>query len=426
MNILLLTHSVPFPPESGPKVKTYYVLRYLALRHRVTLVSFAHPGDSPEQIAALRPLCAAIHTLPLPNTRAQRYRALATSLLNDRPLTIERDSSPEMHELLARLVREAAALGQPFDLVHTDQLTMAPYAERLPLPRLLDQHNAVHQIYETRAHQCNWVHRRIARREAIMMRRYEARMCSEFNAVTVVSEEDRQSLLKVLPQPRELTVIPIAVDTTALQPIPRDPTSQVILSLAAPDWPPNADGISWFAHEVYPLVRRAAPESQLFLCGAQPGQAMRALPEHDPSIVVTGFVNPIEYIARAACMIVPLRHSGGMRVMVLEALARGIPVVATSLGIAGLDLRPGEHVLVADTPSDFADAAALLLREPDLGRRIGAAGRQAVQERYDWRTIYRAIDGVYERMLAATAHTEPPPSLAAGGMSLPNGLGRVH
>jgi polysaccharide biosynthesis protein PslH len=425
MNILLLTYAVPFPPVSGPKVKTYHLLRYLATRHRVTLVSFTHADEDSDQIAALHPFCAAIHTVPLPNNRVHRYLSLARSLLSGQPFSIKRDSSPAMHTLLARLVAEAVAAGQPFDLVHANQLCMAAYAERLRLPRLLDQHNAVYRIYESLENQRPWPHNMLTRREAQLLRRYEAQICDKFEAVTVVSDEDRQAIQQVLPRPRELTLIPITIDGAALQPITRDPHSQTVLSLAAPNWPPNADGINWFAREVYPLVRRAVPASQLLICGPQPGHTVRALPDHDTSIEVTGFVDPVPYITRSACLIVPLRQSGGMRVMILEALARGIPIVSTSMGIAGLDLRPGEHLLVADTSSDFADAVTLLLREPDLGRRLAAAGRKVVLERHDWKAAYRAIDHVYERMLATAARAPEAPHSSCN-VALPNGIGSAR
>lgn len=425
MNILLLTYALPYPPDSGPKIKTYHLLRYLAAKHRVTLVSFRRADEGEDRLAGLRPLCAAIHTVPFSESRGQRYRALTVSILSRRPFTVERDASAAMHALLGRLVREAAAAGQPFDLVHADQLQMAAYAEPLPLPRLLDQHNAVYTIYESLAGQRRWPRSWLARREARLLRRYEGYICGSFEAVTTVSEKDREALQETMPRPRELTMIPIAVDSGGLQMIARDPRSQAILSLAAPDWPPNAAGISWFAREVYPLVRRAAPASTLFICGPQPGHAVRALADRDPSITVAGFVEPSEYIARSACLIVPLRHSGGMRVMILEALARGIPIVSTSVGVAGLDLQPGVHVLVADTPSDFADAVALLLREPDLGQRIAAAGRQLVVERYDWRAVYRGVDSLYERMVDA-GRAEQPARELPGVAPMPNELGRAR
>jgi glycosyltransferase involved in cell wall biosynthesis len=179
-----------------------------------------------------------------------------------------------------------------------------------------------------------------------------------------------------------------------------------VLSLAAPGWPPNAEGIAWFAREVYPLVRRAVPESHLYICGPHPAPELEALADRNLAIEVTGFVNPQPYLEQAAVLIAPLRHSGGMRVMLREALARGIPVVATTQACVGLDLTPGEHLLVADTPSLFADAVALLLRDGELGERIAAAARRHALERYDWRATAPAIDGVYARITAGAPRPE--------------------
>lgn len=399
MNILLLTQVVPNPPDSGPKVKTYHLLRHLAAQHRVTLVTFTRNAQEEAHAAALREICAEVHTVHLRRSRPLDLAAAARSLISRRPFIIERDGSRAMHELLSRLVFEASAAGQPFDLVHADQLNMAQFAEPLPLPRLLDQHNAVWMIFERLADQKRGPARWFLRREAKLLQRYEGRICADFEAVTVVSDEDRRGLIKAMGRERDLPIIPIAVDCAAEQPIPRSPGAKAILSLATMMWPPNVDGVCWFANEIYPLVRRAVPETRFYVCGPRPTADVRALPERDPTIEVTGYVDdPRPYIAGSACLIVPLRSGGGMRVKILEALARGIPVVSTTIGYEGIDLTPGEHLLVADTPSDFADAVALLLRDPELGARIAAAGRRRVLEKYDWRAVCPAMDAVHARI----------------------------
>lgn len=411
MNILLLTDGVPYPPDSGPRVKTYQLIRHLARRHQVTLVSLGHDPTELQRAGALVSLCAAVHVIP---ARPSLWRGLRAAF-GPLPRTVAGQESRAMHAALARLVASAAAAGTPFDLVHADQLAMAPYAAALPLPRLFDAHNALWTIRAKQAEQRGWPMRVADRAEAARLRAYEGQICASFDAVTAVSDEDREALLAAGPA-RDLTVIPIGIDGDALAPVARAPEARAVLSLAAPGWPPNAEGISWFAREVYPLVRRAVPESSFYICGAQPSHALQDLAELDPTIQVTGFVNPQPYLERAAVLIAPLRSSGGMRVMLPEALARGVPVVATSVACAGLDVTPGEHLLVADTPSAFADAVALLQRDHDLGDRIAAAARRHALDRYDWRAIYPAIDTVYARITASGApcpDETPAPSLAS-------------
>jgi len=401
MKILLLTRAAPYPPDSGPKVKTYHLLRHMAAQHQVTLVTFTRSATEEANADALRAICAAVHTVPRQRSWVKAAAAALRSVVLRQPYSIERDHREAMHELLARLVGGAAEAGEPFDLVHADQLSMAQFAAPLPLPRLLDQHHVAWRMYEGMAAQRQGLARLLLRREMRLLRRYEGRVCAEFEAVTVVSEEDREGLLQAMSRPRELPVIPIAVDCAAEQPVPRSPQARAVLSLAPMDLQLNADGVCWFAREVYPLVRRAVPAVRLYVCGPEPTAAVRALPAQEPSIEVTGYVaDPRPYVADSACLIVPLRGGGGMHVKILEALARGIPVVTTSVGCAGLDLVPGRHLLVADTPSDFADAVALLLRDPELGARLAAAGRQRVIERYDWRAVYPAMDAVQAQIAA--------------------------
>ncbi|HEU4329274.1 MAG TPA: glycosyltransferase [Roseiflexaceae bacterium] len=400
MHILLLTQVVPFPPDSGPKIKTYYLLRHLVTRHRVTLVTFTR-NEAEEQAAdSLRGLCAAVHTVPLTRSRPRDVLALGRSMLSGRPLLIERDDDPGMRRLLDRLLREEAAAGRPFDLVHADQLNMAQFADPLPLPRLLDQHNAVWTIVIRMLLQERGPKRLLLEREWRLLRRYEGEICRRFEAITTVSAEDRRALEEAAGQPREMPVIPIAIDVDGQPPVPREPGARGILSMATMMWPPNVDGVLWFARSIYPHIRAAAPDAPFYVVGQRPVPEVRALPDEQPGVEVTGYVpDTTPYIARSACLIVPLRSGGGMRVKILEALARGIPIVSTTIGYEGIDLVPGEHLLVADTPAQFAAAVLRLLDDPALGARIAAAGRQRALERYDWRAVCPAMDTVYEGIM---------------------------
>ncbi len=399
MKILLLTQIVPCPPHSEPQVRPYHLVQHLMTQHEVTLVTFTRNAAEEAQAEQLRSMCAAVHTVHLHHSRLRDAQALAMSLLRDTPFLIERNASLAMHRLLARLVREAAAQQQPFDLVHVDQLNMAQFAERLSLPRLLDQHHTVRTHLDCMMQQSEFPQQLFLKREQHLLQRYENRIFSTFEAVTAESPADRQALLQVIPQPRDIPVIPIAVDAQARRSVVRDPAARGILCLAPMLYPSHVDAISWFAHTIYPIVRRAVSDTHLYVYSQQPGDAVRALLQQDTTMTVTDDTPDVSsYMRHSACLVVPLRHNSRMQEKILEALAWGIPIVSTSVGYAGIDLTPGEHLLVADTPSDFADAVTLLLQEPDFGARIAAAGRKRLLERYDWRSVFPAIDRVYQQV----------------------------
>ncbi len=404
MRILLLTQVLPYPPDAGPKVKTFHLLQYLAQHHEVTLVSLVRSAAEVDQAKALRGLCTAIHTVPLRRSRGRDLAHLAVSTLSGDSFLMRRDASPQLRVLLADLTRR-----EPFDLIHADQLNMAQFAVDLPGgARILDQHNAVWTIVQRMAAHASYAKGLGLALEARRLRRYEARICARFDGLLTVSTADLRFLNLAAAEAGvrlpPTALLPIAVDVQGTPPVAREAQPHTILSMATMFWPPNVDGVLWFAREVYPLIKAAVPEVRFAVVGARPPAAVRQLGEADASISVTGYVaDPQPYRAAAAALIVPVRAGGGMRVKILEALALGLPIVSTTIGYEGIEVEPDTHLLVGDTPAAFAGAVIRLVRDPALGQRLAVAGRQVAATRYDWRVVNPRIEHLYAEALAHAA-----------------------
>ncbi len=424
MNILLLTQIVPYPPDSGPKVKTYHVLRYLAERgHRVTLASFVRPEEE-KHLAALKPYCAEIHAVPIRRSRVADAVAYAQSIRTGQPFLVTRDGKREMFDLVHRLVR-----AQSFDIIHADQLTMAQFAiqnsdsqspiTNRPLPSLVfDAHNAVWQIVERAQPSVVFPFRPLLSLEARRIKKYEGAMIRRFDHTLAVSAVDRQALLdatacasenpksKVENLKSKISIIPIAVDSAQLLPVQHLNASTNILTLGTLFYPPNADGIRWFIHQVYPLIRVQVPASSLTIVGPRPPRDLTQYAtrntQHATRITVTGYVPDLApYLERAALMVVPVRAASGMRVRILEALARGIPIVTTTTGVEGIGAAHDEHLLIADEPEQFAAQVVRLLNDGALRQRLSFNGRRLVEEKYDWRVVLSKLEEVYESLTAS-------------------------
>jgi len=394
VNVLLLTQVLPYPPDSGPKVKTYNVLKYLARHHRMTLVSFVR-GDQVEQARHLEDYCQAVHTVPISRNSIQDGWYMGLSFLTRRPFMMLRDDRRTMRDLVDRLSAD-----QRFDVAHADQLNMAQYAERVPGAfRVLDAHNALWLLYkrlwETMA---PGLRRWLLGRDWQLLKSYEGRLVREFDAVLAVSHEDRAALQEAAGRPVDIVVIPIAVDADEVTVVKRETEPSHILHIGTMYWPPNIDAVRWFVHEVYPLIRQERPDVQFDVVGAHPPAELLALNDAGLGINVTGYVeNPTPYQERAAVMVVPVRAGGGMRVKILNGLAEGIPIVSTTLGYEGIEVTPGRDLLVGDTPEAFAAEVLRVLNDPDLGRYLAANGRRLLEEKYDYRSACRPLDGVYTR-----------------------------
>lgn len=405
MRILCLSQVLPYPLDAGPKVRSYHVLQYLASRYEVTLVAFSRPTDRPEYVEHLRSLCQYVHTLPMPRSPIRNAWHLFRALLSRQPFLIARDHVPAMTHLLRTLVQEAAATGQPYDIIHADQLWMAPYAlvarNTVPIsvrPRLiLDQHNAVFLIPQRLVHhERNPLKRLLLQRENRLMRTWETATCRQFDHVVWVTAEDRAAVEKAAGQASlpPSTIIPICVDPQDKPFLERRPNAYRVTFLGGLHWPPNAFGLRWFLRGVWPLVQREFPSAILTIIGRDPPPEI--VSSRSDRLEATGYVvDPTPYLQETAVFIVPLHAGGGMRVKIVDAWSRGLPVVSTTIGAEGLHYEHGSNLLIADTADEFALAVTRLLRDPELGKALATAGRQTVEAHYDWRKVYRKWDDVY-------------------------------
>ncbi len=407
MRVLLLTQILPYPPDAGPRVKTWHVLRYLVERgHRVSLLSYVRPEETPH-LPVLRSICETVTAVPMRRSRAADLVHWARSAVSGRPFLVVRDDGEPMRREVAAALARANV-----DVLHADQLTMTQFAldatnggSHRPA-RVFDAHNATWMILDRmKSNATGWLRPALAA-EAKRIRGYEGSVVRGYDHVLAVTETDREALLQAAnwpdPQAAEgrdrISVVPIAIDTRALPPIDRRPGSQEVLTLGSLHYAPNAEGIRWFVRQVFPSVRERVSGARLTIAGrSPPGDLLREAKDSDGAISVTGYVEDLEpLLRRSGVVVVPVLSGSGMRVRILEALSRGMPVVTTTIGAEGIAARPGTDLLVADSPEEFAAAVVRVLREPETAALLSANGRRLAETRYDVRVALAGIEGAYE------------------------------
>lgn len=411
--ILFLSQLLPFPLNTGPKVRSYYVLRHLTQKHQVTLLAFSRPDDPPEAVQHLREFCEKVHLVMMHRSQARNVFALIASMLAGESFTIRRDYRPKMAQTVDRLLQT----GQ-YDAVHADQLWMAQYALRAKgithdTKLVLDEHNACFQVTQRLvSRERNPFMRLLFTHEWRRLRAYEAETCASFDHVVTVTQED-QSILKGLIHSsvkhtrqqdvnktnHNFVTIPICVDTQSTAPVQPNPGAVDVLHLGTMFWLPNVEGVLWFAREVWPAVVAQVPQATFTIVGKNPPTEIRALSMGQkgmPSIQVTGYIpDPQPYLKRAGVFIVPLLSGGGMRVKIVDGWRWGLPIISTRIGAEGIDYHEGENILIADDPGEFSQAIVRVLRDPLLAQRLRVNGRRWVEEKYEWRRIYPAWDSIY-------------------------------
>lgn len=395
MRVLVLTQIVVYPADAGPKVKTLQVLRHLAARHEVVYCTFVRSDQEVQDAAKLRDICRRIETVPMKRSKVSDVRFLVESLLTGDSFILHRDDRAEMRAKVRQLLEE-----EQIDVLHVDQLNMMRFVPAdWSGTVMLDEHNAVWQVMERlQKGATNPLSRLLLQREVRLMRKIEGAACRRAQVVLAVSTHDREALQEVAGTDVPIEVVPITVDAERFRPIweAREPQPNRLFTIGTMFWPPNSEGVLWWLREGYDHLRSLCPDVTYDIVGARPPQSLQTVAEQCPGVHLHGYVADAEpFWKQTTVLAVPLLSGGGVRVKILEAMAMGLPVVSTTVGCEGLDVQDGVHLLIADTPKDFAHACATVLQDKELAHTLAVNARQLILEKYDATIALRGLDEAY-------------------------------
>jgi polysaccharide biosynthesis protein PslH len=393
LRVLVVSTMFPFPPRSGFETRVYQLTRQLARRHDVTLLSYADAGDA---VAALADEVR-VETVRRPRggTGRKRARQLA-ALAGGRPFSAASVRSTSMQSALRRLCARGS-----FDAVQFESSPLGVLDLPTDVPVLLDEHNIEHEVFQRmRDGESSPLRRNLYRAEYRGFRRFEELLWRRVAGCIVTSTRDEQVVRAHAPQ-TPTAVVPNGVDPDYFRASGAAADPRTLVFNGVLDYRPNVDAAHFLVEEVLPLVRRRFPETRLTIVGrGAPGELQQF---RGPGVEVTGEVPDVRpYLERAAVVVVPIRMGGGTRLKVVEGLSMARPIVSTSVGCEGVDVQPGEHLLVADGAAAFAESTIALLEDTPLATSLGRAGRVLVEQRYSWATAGDELERLYRRVVTTT------------------------
>ncbi|MEW6682924.1 MAG: glycosyltransferase family 4 protein [Nitrospirota bacterium] len=398
MRILIVSMSFPLPPKSGGRLRVFNLLKHLASRHRVTLLTLA---DSAEDVAThipdLERLGARVIVVPWrPGPGALAGRVIRNAAwLGVLPLSVLNKRSPALAKALHELLQR-----ESFDVVQIEWIQMAQHVHDSDWPLLarrgvLVEHDVAWLPLQRRVAVARGIGRWFWAREARLMRAYEEAVWRRFAAVVTMSDQDAQH---VRPVTDRVNVVPNGVDVAHYAECveaKRDDRTLLFVGWFRHD--PNVDALRYFLESIYPRLAERHPDVTLRVVGSHLPRAVERLASRRPSVELSGYVEDVRpVLARAAVSVVPLRVGGGTRLKILESMAAGTPVVTTSIGCEGLDVEAGRHLLVEDSPEGFAGCVSDLLTDEGARRRLAREARSLVESQYDWSRSAQELERVYE------------------------------
>ncbi|MCL5104337.1 MAG: glycosyltransferase family 4 protein [Armatimonadetes bacterium] len=395
MNVLFLSTWFPFPPDNGARIRVYNLIKALASRHKVHLISLLQGDSDRDNAKKLSDICEVV------SLHESRWFAPGTfksflGFFSSRP----RSAVDTFDSIVRRSVEQAIERIRP-DVVIASTLGVAEYVpEDLGVPCILEQHNCDYAVLKRTAEACPSLIRRL--RLTLGWKkfaRWEAAVCRRFDLVTMVSEHDKSLLHAIVPDMEEVHVTPNGVDTVYYNASRRAPEPFALLYNGALSYGANLDAVRYFATDIYPVLAQSLPSVRLMVTGRTDGVDLSGI-EKCPGIELTGYVDDIrDVLNKAEVCVVPLRQGGGSRLKILEAMAAGVPVVATTIGAEGIDVVDGEQVLIADDPSEIAACIERVLTDTDLAHTLSGNARKLVEERYSWSAIGESFVDMVERQM---------------------------
>lgn len=398
-SLLFLAHRLPYPPNKGDKVRSYHLLRHLAERHRVFVGTFVDDADDEPHVPTLAGLVAGLHAERL-HPKPAKLASLA-GLATGEALTLRYYRSAALARWAERTARE-----QGVEAVVVFSSSMAPIAERLGLPLLLDFVDVDSAKWTDYAPNHRWPLSALYRREGKKLLAYERAACARAARSFFATAQESALFERLAPEcAGRVDAMDNGVDARFFSPEPGRASpyatgERPVVFTGAMDYWPNIDAVTWFAREVLPAVRARHPAVRFHIVGRSPVPAVQALAAAD--VNVTGTVPDVRpWLQHAEVVVAPLRLARGIQNKVLEAMAMGRPVVASATCAAPLNAAPGRELLAAADADALAREVIGVLDDPARASAIGAAGRAAVVDRYSWPAHLAVIDRALESVLAA-------------------------
>ncbi len=391
MNILLVTGTIPYPPDQGAKIRNLHLLQELSQHANVYLLSFIRGREDLHSVEVLKEYCIEVITVPHGRGIFRRAVDLGRSIYSGIPYTVVAHLSKALRRTLVEAVHS-----RRIDIVQFQEVYVAGniFKARPEVPCILDAHNCEAQILErTTRLERNAVKRIYYAHQRRIMSVYEKKIAGAFDAVFAVSGQDREFFANIS---RHVALVPNGAPECEAVLGSRDGG---ILFTGTLQYPPNRDAVLFFLREIWPEISAGNPDVWIDIVGRSPGRAL--IRYAGPRVRFHTDCEDIQPFFRSSrLLVVPLRAGSGTRLKILQAFAAGLPVVSTSLGAEGISAQNNQHLLLRDVPRELAAAVLELLRSPERANALAREARTLITEHYLWGDIVKECWKTYQLFAA--------------------------
>lgn len=407
MEILWLSHLVPYPPVGGVIIRSYNMLYQLSKHHDVHLIAFNQKAllptskDVEESVAELKKICKSVTVLPIEceqGTCFGRYGVAFKSIFSKLPYTINWLISDQMKKKVEYVLES-----NKIDIMHCDTISLVQFCSfNKQIKHILNHHNIESDMMLRRSRkEKNIIKKLYFHIESIKLRKYEEKHCNQFDINITCSELDSSRLKKIIGPPKKIIDIPNGVDVNYYYPMGNHKIPNSLCFCGGMNWYPNKSAIIFFVKEVWPILKKEIPDIRITIIGKNPPNYIKNIANDDQNLVITGFVDDIRhFVDKSMIFVCPIDDGGGTKIKILDALAMGKAIIANKIACEGIDVEDGISVLYASTPEDYVNKIKELLNNNKLMTALEVNGRKLIEHKYSYDSIGLKLNSIYESLIA--------------------------
>lgn len=393
MKILMLTPYLPFPLLSGGQTRSYNLIKNLSKKHEITLFSLIKDENERQFVPELEKFCKKVSVFKRSKT-PWTIRNIALTGFGLYPFLVIRNLSPQEREgIKEELAKEK------YDLIHAETFYVMPHIPKTNIPVLLVEQTIEYSVYKHYVEEQSPIYLRpILWIDVFKLKFWESYFWKHAKKVVVMSDSDRRAMNKLVPG-LDIDIVPNGIDQNYFSSKKREEgTKPRVLYVGNFAWLQNVEAVEVLVNKVWLKIKKAIPESKLWIVGMNMNDYIRGLASAD--IEITEKIPDIRDAYRKATVLVtPIKGPGGTRLKILEAMASGLPVITTSVGAEGLGVKNGEEVLIEDSLDNLATTAIRVLKDKHLARQLGVRGKNFVEYNYTWAQSAQRLDNIYKEVV---------------------------
>lgn len=393
MKILMITPYLPYPLLSGGQIRTYNLLKNLKDKHEIHLYSIIKDDAEKQYIPELQKLCQSVKVFKRSKTPFT-LRNVMLAGITPYPFLVTRNLPIKAKSVLTKVLQQ-----DNFDLIHAETFYVMPNIPETKVPTLLVEQTIEYLVYQFFIKQF-----KIKALKPFLMfdvykiKYWENHYWKKATRLATMSEEDKKFILKFVPNAK-INIVANGVDAAFFKKLKRKKlASPVVLFVGQFKWLPNRDAVHFLHRDIWPLIRQELPNCKLWIVGRHPTLEIKALGDEPDIVVDEGIEDIRQAYAGASVLLAPIRSGRGTKYKILEAMASGTPVVATSLGIEGIKARDEKEVLIGESAKDLAKKTIEILIDQNKAKNLAIAANKLILKHYNWRIISSQLDSIYKQL----------------------------